>query len=183
MATKALTVPLISFEEYLDLEAQSPERHEYLDGAIRLMVGASLTHGIVCANLTRALGDRLRGGPRLLVEGQTKVRVSKLNRIYYPDLTVICDRMRETDDRMVQHPTLVAEVLSETTAMVDRREKARSYQTIESLRYILLIDPDRRCCERWSRSDGEWVLREKRSQLDLPELGVSLAVAELFEGV
>jgi Uma2 family endonuclease len=183
MASNPRAQFLMSFEEYLAFEADTPERHEFLDGSIRLMVGASQTHGIIVANLSAALHSRLKGGPCRVVESQTKVRIATLNRAYYPDITVVCDRARETDDRMVQFPSLVAEVLSESTAATDRREKSRAYQAIESLRYYVIVDPQSRQVDFWSRATGEWWMRQKTSNLDLPDLSVSFPVAELFDGV
>jgi Uma2 family endonuclease len=183
MATNPRAAFQMSFEEYLAFEADTPERHEFLDGAIRLMVGASLPHGIVVSRLNQLLANALKGGPCLTVESQTKLKITAMNRVYYPDLMVICDRARETDDRMVQHPSLVAEVLSESTAATDRREKSKAYQAIESLRYYLMVDIDQKCVEIWSRSDGLWITKEKYSAVDLPDLNAQFPVADLFEGL
>lgn len=170
----------VTYEEYLALEREAGARYEYLDGVIRLMVGASKVHGRVTAALTIALGTRLKGGPCRVVESQTRLRIEALNNSYYPDLMVYCDATKEIDSHAVLHPSLIAEVLSETTAHIDRQEKAKAYKTLDSLRYYLIVDPVAQIISLWSRSNGEWTNKMGAMAVDLPEIGVSFPADEVL---
>jgi Uma2 family endonuclease len=170
----------LTYEEYLAVEREMDSRFEYLDGAIRLMVGASKAHGRITVAMIRALGNRLKGGPCRVVEGQTRLRVDRMNSSYYPDVMVYCEAARETDSHAVLHPSLIVEVLSDTTASIDRNEKAKVYKTIASLRYYLIVDPAGRVINVWSRSDGEWHGKMGQMAVDLPDLDISFPADEVL---
>jgi Uma2 family endonuclease len=182
MASRLRPPPLLSHDDYLAVERDEGVRLEYIDGAIRMMVNATRKHGIITANLIGELRSKLANGPCIVVEAQTKLRIEPLNSSYYPDVMVYCDSAAETDEHAVHHPSLLAEVLSDSTAQVDRREKVKAYKTIESLRYLLIVDPRARCVEIWSRSDDTWIFRET-GVVPLPDIDASLKISEVFAKV
>jgi Uma2 family endonuclease len=178
-AVPALIEPLVSHAEYLQLLEDSDVRLEYINGAIRMMTGANRKHGLVCARAIVALDNRLRGGRCVVSDAQTRVRIAARNADYFPDVTVYCHRDLETDPIAIQFPSLVVEVLSPSTRSQDRTEKAYAYQSIESLRYYLILDPETDTADLWSRSSGIW--SRDVAVLDLADLGISIPVAELFD--
>jgi len=173
----------LSFEEWQLLEAQLDTRFEYLDGAVRMVFGADRVHGIVCANLITAIGGRMGSGASRGIEGRSRLRLRQLNRVYYPDVMVSGDPLREPDATAMQYPSLVAEVVNEATAAIDRLEKARAYKSIESLRYYLLVDPRVQSVAVWSRASGEWETKDRDMYVSLTDIAVHFPCAEAFEGL
>lgn len=102
--------------EYLELEKTSEVKHEYLDGEIYAMSGASKRHNLIGNNLNRHLDPHLRGSPCQLFTFEVKVYIEALNTFYYPDLVVACDA-EDSDEYFVKRPVLVVEVESPTTVV------------------------------------------------------------------
>ena len=147
--SNALARPVpIRVEAYLEGETLADIKHEYLDGEVVAMGGASARHGLVAGALYGALLPHARRKGCQLFIADMKVRVEHTGQtyFYYPDLVLAC----APDDRETYYrrsPCLLVEVLSPSTERIDRREKLFAYQTIPSLREYLLVDPDRRCVE------------------------------------
>ena len=131
---EARRVEKVSVEDYLARERESDVRHEYVDGELFAMAGASRAHGIAVTNLVRELGNRLRGGPCRIGSSDMKVRSAPGSRYYYPDIVVSCnDESEEPDPYTESQPTLLVEVLSTTTEATDRRERSGVvYQSMPS---------------------------------------------------
>lgn len=182
MRSAARTVH-ITPEEYLAAEAVAELRHEYVDGAVVAMVGASLPHVRIVRNLVQRLDPRLKRPCELLFT-DALVRVEAANAYYYPDAVVTCAGAGG-DQRIVAEPLLIIEVLSETTAHRDRSEKRRNYQRIPSVRAVLLIDQSRRQVELDRRDpDGGWTRETLTDEgsLDLPGLDVTLDLDDIYAG-
>lgn len=137
-------IAITSLEGFLDDEQRSERRHELVGGRVYAMAGGSERHDLAAGFLfellaagARAIGCRPFTANRL-------VRTRSGN-AYYPDVVVACGqaphRLYETD------PALVVEVLSPSTADVDRREKAVAYAEATSLRLLVLVDPNTRRME------------------------------------
>jgi len=162
---------LYSIEEYLELERRSEERHEYLDGFIWQMAGASGAHADICTNLTRIVSTQLLGTRCRARSKDTKVRSGPAPRsrratkglFSYPDLAVICDEPQYQDKHrdVVTNSAVIIEVLSESTEAFDRGEKFLRYQVWNpTLTDYLLVSQDKPLIEHFARqSDGTWVYR------------------------
>jgi Uma2 family endonuclease len=133
----------VSAEDYLRGELHSEVRHEFIDGQIYAMVGASRRHGLIALNLASLLRPRLRGTPCQLFVADMKVRLRIAGEevFYYPDLVLSCDP-EDREDYFVSRPCLIIEVLSEATERIDRREKMLAYQTIPTFNEYLLVAQD-----------------------------------------
>jgi len=158
---------LYTMEEYLAIEREADERHEYLDGYILLMSGESEAHGAICANLAVIVGSQLRGTPCRLRIKDTKVRSgptphpgSRKGLFSYPDFVVICGERQFHDKHkdVVLNPTLIIEVLSELTESFDRGEKFLRYQLWSpTLSDYVLVSQGRPAIEHFIRqADGSW---------------------------
>lgn len=143
----------ISVEEYLDGEQHSEIRHEYIDGQVYAMGGASDRHGLIVNALAFALTPAARQKHCQLFSSDMKVRLNIADKpvYYYPDLLLSCDPA-DRDAYFRNRPCLIVEVLSETTERIDRREKLLAYQTLPSLREYLLVAQDVRRVEIYRRS-------------------------------
>ena len=152
--------PHLRPEEYLQLEAQSPIKHEYIDGQIYAMAGASDPHVTIAGNLFALLRSHVRGSGCRVYISDMKARIETLNRFYYPDVLVTCDPRDLETPTYKRFPTLIVEVLSDSTEAFDRGDKFADYQTLESLREYVLINTKRQRLECFRRNDeGLWVLQ------------------------
>jgi hypothetical protein len=125
--------PWITPQDYLAAERTAEVRHEYVDGEIFAMVGASRRHATIVGNLFVALRQAARARGCQAYANDVKVRVEAANAFYYPDLVATCAG-GDDDSYVVKDPVLVVEVLSDSTEAIDRREKRTNYQKIRSLR-------------------------------------------------
>jgi Uma2 family endonuclease len=173
----------ISPADYLAAEEVSPIRHEYRDGEVFAMTGGTLNHSAIILNLATALKMHLRGsGCRPFAEG-TKTRVAARNAFYYPDVVVTCDdRDRPSNEQYIEHPCLIIEVLSPSTARFDRTEKFTDYRAIATLQDYILVATDRRFVEHFQRDDrGNWTLCETTDAIAINHLNCTIAIAEVYE--
>lgn len=168
-------------EDFLEWEAQQPERYEFIDGLILGMVGGSAGHAAIEGNLFAALRARLQGSPcRAFVEG---LKVVTDVASHYPDVVVTCAPVQPTGDRIAK-PVVVVEVLSRTTADRDRSAKWVGYQEIPSLQHYMLVAQDRRRVELFTRTGETWnlmIVRPPRTRVALPVIGTELTLDEIYE--
>ncbi len=172
-------------DSYLAWEAQQPDKHEYVRGELFAMVGARREHVVATLNLATALKQRLRGGPCQAYVSDLKLRVEAANAFFYPDVMVSCDPLDHAAELYIEHPTLIAEVLSDSTAAFDRGDKFAAYRTLPSLEEYVLVDIPSRRVESFRRaSDGEWLLHVYAPDTEacrFSSLDVSVPLAEVFE--
>ena len=176
--------PRIGVDDYLAGEEGGDIRHEYIDGQVYAMTGASDRHCLITGNIFGVLRPLLRGTPCQLFANDMKVRL-KINQqdiFYYPDLLLSCDPTdRETYYRT--KPCLLVEVLSDSTARLDSREKRFAYQTIPSLWEYLLVSQARREVQVFRRQE-EWAPQiYGAGQVRLDCLGFELPLDLIYEDV
>jgi Uma2 family endonuclease len=140
----------ISVEEYLQGELIAEIKHEYLDGYVYAMAGASMNHVRITSNLVSELGQHLKNMPCDVLSSDFKVNVNN-RKFFYPDVVVICDKNDQSDknneslhgnDFFTQNPLLIVEVLSSSTQRTDRTRKRLAYQSLPSLQEYILIEQD-----------------------------------------
>lgn len=150
---------LISPEEYLELERKAEFKSEYYDGVIYAMAGATEAHNLIMMNVGTQLNIQLRNRPCKVYPSDMKVR-SMRKRFHYPDVSVVCGEVKFHDKRkdVYLNPTVIIEVLSDSTAAYDKGDKFLSYQLIESLQEYVLISQEKPLVEKYVRqSDGNWL--------------------------
>jgi Uma2 family endonuclease len=178
---------LVSVEDYLDGELDSPVKHEYLGGVVYAMAGATNAHNLIASNILGALYARLRGHPRRPYSSDTKIRVEMPTqvRFYYPDVSVVC-RPNPQTDTFQDEPAVLFEVLSRRTRRTDEGEKKDAYLTIPSLSVYVLVEQDTAAVVVFRRTEAGFV-REVHAGLDavlpLGEIGTELPLAEIYETV
>ena len=183
---QAQRIPHYTLTEYLVLERATDVRHEYLDGLLVAMGGASRRHNRLVLNLGAALLTHLEGTPCRVDANDLKVAVAAVNRVYYPDLVVSCSNLEdEIDDYTESPPCLIAEVLSPSTEILDRTEKRVNYQRLESLEDYVLIAQDKSIVERYSRTTDGWIrsIYHGDESILLPSIDFELPVKTLYAGV
>jgi len=175
-----------SFDEYVELEATSPVKHEFFGGEVWAMAGGSPEHAAIAGNLVRLLGAALLGKPCRVFTSDLRIRVSASGLTTYSDVSVICNRVELAPEDKKGHtainPILVVEVLSPSTEAYDRGEKLAHYKTIASLREILLVAHDERRIDLWRRVGEGWTQRTAQQDdvVDLTSIGVRLRVADVY---
>ncbi|PRQ09095.1 Uma2 family endonuclease [Enhygromyxa salina] len=175
----------VPYEEYLRLEREAAQRHEWIDGEVFAMAGGTIEHARLQATLARVLGNALLGGPCRVYSADLRVRSLATNIATYADLTIVCGEATTASDDPdgVTNPTLVVEVLSPSTEAYDRGQKAAHYRRIPSLRAYLLVAQDAPRIELFVRGQrGRWEFVEAGAgeSLVLDSVGCTLLVDEVF---
>ncbi len=175
-----------TFAQYLDLEATSRAKHEYLDGHVWAMAGGSPEHAAIAVNVAVLLSAALRNQPCRVYSSDLRVRVKATGLATYPDISVVCGSLETDPDdpggNTAINPILLVEVLSPSTENYDRGEKLAHYERIESIREILLIAHDEHRLELWTKTATDWTLEvvSGEASLQLRSFGCGLDVAEVY---
>ncbi len=180
----------LSPDEYLAMERASDRRHEYLDGFVTAMAGGSSNHSLITTNTLTALKNGLAGRTCRVFNSDMRVGLPKRGGGYfYPDIAVTCDRpeMEDSHQDVLLNPLLIVEVLSPSTEAYDRGVKFKKYRTIPTLKVFALIWQDQPFVEVHERKDfNRWettFAELMESSIQLPVLGITLSLADLYEFV
>ncbi len=149
-------------EEYLAMERDSPEKHEFFDGEIFAMAGASYTHNVIVSNLIVALGKVLQDQCFVLTSDM-KIFIPAKNGYVYPDASILCGKPDFPDDKqdVITNPDVIFEVLSKSTEKFDRGDKFGYYRSVPSLSDYVLVSQSKVLVEHFTRQpDGTWNMRE-----------------------
>jgi Uma2 family endonuclease len=172
----------------LDLEAQSDVRHEYVAGRVFAMAGASEAHNVIALNIAARLRASLRGSGCRAFIFDLKARVELTDAFYYPDVMATCEEF-DAGGLFKSRPFLIVEVLSRSTASVDRREKFAAYRQLDSLREYAVVYQDRRRAELHRKDEGgRWqtvILGEQDVLLfkSLPTEPLLMTMDDIYEDV
>lgn len=176
----------LSAEEYLEGEKTADIKHEFLDGEIYDMVGVKDSHATVALNIAALLKNHLRDGPCRVYISDMKAHLEQANAFFYPDVMVTCDpRDRETD-YYKRYPSLIVEVLSDSTGAYDRGGKFAIYRQLDSLREYVLIDPDTASVDCFRKdAQGHWVLYPYGAgeTVELASVELRVVIEAVYEGV
>lgn len=181
--------PFITPEEYLAFERSSEYKSEYLNGEIFAMTGASRRHNIIATNIVVSLGNQLKGRPCELYVSEMRVKVNPVGLYTYPDLAVVCGEpeLEDTYFDTLLNPTVLIEILSQSTERYDRIAKSDYYRRLTSLSEYLLIAQEQHRVEQYTRqSDDHWLLTETHSLegvVDLQSINCSLALRDVYDKV
>ncbi|MEH2176713.1 Uma2 family endonuclease [Nostoc sp.] len=178
--------PKMTVEEYLEWEPQQDLRYEYANGEVFAITGSTIPHNDIALNLYTALHPHLHSrGCRVNVSG-VKMQLTGQSRYYYPDVIVSCDPEDLNARNFIQHPKLIAEVLSPGTSAKDRGEKFIYYLRIPSLQEYILIDSEQISVERYCRGEGRmWLyyLYTVGDIVTLSSIEFKCPIELLYEGV
>ncbi len=179
-----------SIAEYLESEEKSLEKHEFYRGEIFAMAGASIQHNQIVRNALFEVETHLRkGGDCQILPSNLKIH-SEVNSLFtYPDLSIICGEIEtlENHNDVVTNPTILIEVLSESTQDYDRGGKFKLYRDIPSLKEYILISSLETLVEKYNKQDdGTWILHEYKNENDLlpiPTINMQVEVKSLYRDV
>ncbi len=151
----------MTYAEYLTFEASSETKHEYLHGEVFAMADGTITHGALAGAVLTALSNALRDRACRVLSSDVRVRSKATGLSTYPDVTVVCQKIEVDDEDAhgVLNPTLIVEVLSDSTEAYDRGAKAAHYRRIASLREYVLVAQGDPLIEVYRRNErGNWEL-------------------------
>jgi len=173
----------ISVEDYLAGERQSEQKHEYVDGQVYAMAGASANHNRISGNLYALIWNHQRGKSCEPMTSDMLVKTAA-KRFRYPDLMVVCNDDASNDDYVRENPILIVEVLSSSTHRNDKTEKRAEYLALPSLLEYVLVEQTiaevvvQRRSEAWRSS-----YYYPGSEVTLESIGLTLAVESIYERV
>src|SRR5436190_1125794 len=173
---------------YLEIERAAEFKSEFFDGEMFARAGGTPQHGLISVNLGAEFRNVLKTRPCVPYNSDVRIKIESIGLFTYPDLSIVCGPLQfatGTNDTIV-NPTVVAEVLSDSTEAYDRGKKFELYRQIPTLREYLLVSQREPRIEQFIRQiDGTWLLKEAlgNGMLELPSLGVSVSLAEIFARV
>lgn len=181
---------IYTLEEYLELDHNSEEKIEFWDGHIFTLAGASVNHNQIQVNAILSLGNQLRGKGCRIFPSDMRLKVPAYSPYRYADLSALCGNPifeKLGKQEMLVNPSLIIEVLSDSTAAFDRSYKFTYYKSIASFTEYVLIAQDRPHVTQFIKQDeNNWLNREFNSIEDtfhLASLDCELKLLELYQDV
>ena len=176
----------MTYAEYVAFDGAADARHEYVNGRVYAMAGGSPEHARLAVAVSGDLRVALRGKPCVPFSSDLRVRVAATGRATYPDVTFVCGKLERDTGDAVTNPTVIVEVLSDSTEGEDRGDKWAHYQRIPSLREYVLVSQKAARVEVFSRDATQpelWHYRDHGSgaRAAIESLGVVLEVDALYE--
>lgn len=177
----------ISIEDYLAGEQTSEIRHEYVAGVVYAMTGGTNAHSQIASNTLVSLGSQLRGSPCRVFNPDTKIRIQYSNhtRFYYPDVSVIC-RPNPQQDTFQDDPSVIIEVLSDSTRRADEGEKKDAYLTIPKLTAYILLEQtsiSAICFRRGEQGFQAEFYSGDDASIELPSIDAILSLSDVYDGI
>lgn len=173
-----------TYAEYVAIANDSTVKYEYVAGEIIAMAGGTIAHARLISRMTSALDRALEGKPCIVLPSDMRVRIRAADRSTYPDLFVVCGQPEQdaNDDHAVVNPTVIVEVLSDSSNDSDRTDKFAAYRRLGSLREYVLVSQRERRIETYRRDGRRWFLDEygPGERLQLESIAVELAVDEVY---
>ncbi len=186
----ALKNQIYTLEEYLELDHNSEEKIEFWDGHIFMLAGASVNHNQIQINAIIALGNKLRGKDCRVFPSDMRLKVPAYLPYRYADLSALCGEAKFEkliNQELFVNPSLIVEILSDSTADFDRGYKFTYYKSIESFTEYILIAQDRPHVTQFvKQEENVWLNREFNDindKLFLASLDCEIELKELYEKV
>ncbi|MDE2855241.1 MAG: Uma2 family endonuclease [Chloroflexota bacterium] len=180
---------LVNAADYLAWESQQPCKYELIENRIYPMTGASLSHNYICTRLAVALDSRLSQRGCAVYTSDMRVQVEESGTYTYPDLVVLCSQPRVrpyAEQDTLLNPTLLFEILSPSTELIDRKQKQAQYLEIPSLHGYFLVSQGKPLIEAHTRSADDWRLRifsGMDATLVIPAPDCAIPLREIYQQV
>jgi Uma2 family endonuclease len=175
-----------TIEEYLQMERASDVKHEYYQGEIFAMAGASNRHITISSNLIAELHQRLKTSPCFPYGSDMRIHIPENTLFTYPDISIICGEINtfDKDKDTALQPIILIEILSKTTRDYDRGGKFKLYRDIPTLKEYMLVDSENICVEIFRINEhNHWELEEYKNLQEivtLPAIGVSVSMEDIY---
>ncbi|MET4074271.1 Uma2 family endonuclease [Hymenobacter sp. UYCo722] len=179
----------VSADDYLRLETAAEAKHEFTNGRVLAMAGATPEHNEINYNLNQVIGPVLRQRGCKGYMGDQRVQTKNRSGYLYPDTVAACGPVfnNEATPSSLTNPQLIVEVTSTSTAERDHYDKFTLYRQIESLRQYLMLSSEAVHAELYTLDElGRWIFTETRdlsAMLDLSSIGCQVPLVEVYTGV
>jgi Uma2 family endonuclease len=182
--------PRMSEAQYLEFELGSDAKHEFFNGEIFAMAGASEEHSSIAGSVSAHLYPQVRKNGCKVHSSDMRLKILATGFFTYPDISIYCGELKFTGDRpdTLTNPTIIIEILSPSTELHDRNAKFRQYQQIPSLKEYVLVSQDEPRIERYLREEGKktWVYLDVEGleeSIEFPSVNAVLTLADAYEQV
>jgi Uma2 family endonuclease len=177
-----------TLEQYLEIERNSEEKHEFFNGQIFAMAGTSPEHATISENISAELGPQLRQTNCRAFSADLRLKIDPTGLYTYPDKAIVCGepKYEDTKPKTLLNPTLVIEILSDSTEAYDRGDKFAHYRRLESVHEYMLVAQDKMRVEVYCRNGDQWLLTEysdPNEPVQLASIGCSLNLADVYYNV
>ncbi len=178
-----------TIEEYLELEKESTEKHEYYQGEIFAMSGAGFSHNLIFSNVFGLLSNKLKGAKCIPFGSDMRMNIPENTLFTYPDISIYCNEIKHLneDADTILHPTVIIEILSPSTKSYNRGKKFNLYKDIPSLKEYIMIDSESVSVEAYYiNEEKNWILNEHKEISDyfsLVSMGFDVALSDTYEHV
>lgn len=178
----------ITPEEYLIFERQADERHEFVEGIIYAMSGASRAHNIITVNIASAFNNQFKGRNCNVYASDMRVKVNQTD-YTYPDIVAVCGESELEDEHFdtLLNPTIIIEVLSKSTERYDKSKKADLYRTLDTVQDYILVAQSQYYIEHYQRQNQhQWlltVLTDINQTLVLKSVDTKISVQDIYDKV
>jgi Uma2 family endonuclease len=179
----------ITQQDYLELERNALDKHEYYKGEIFAMSGASFKHNLIESNLRGALHNFLQDKNCNEFGSNLRIHIPSNTLYTYPDIIVLCDEPQFVDEEFdtITNPSVIIEILSPSTANYDRGTKFDLYREIISLKEYILVDSnDIHLVLYVKNANNTWTLSETKDisgSIRIPSIDFTINLADIYSGV
>ncbi|MGB1289124.1 MAG: Uma2 family endonuclease [Aggregatilineales bacterium] len=179
----------ITEADYLVYDEQSEFRHEYVDGRIIRMAGASRSHNLILSNINTRLNLQLETTTCEVYSADMRVQTREDRKYRYPDVVVVCETPQFVEDvtpDTLINPVLLVEILSESTASTDRVKKLDEYQQIDTVKDYLMVAQDKVLIIHVQRDEGLWLYRmytELSNTVEISSVNCVLKLEDIYRKV
>jgi Uma2 family endonuclease len=180
-----------SIQEYLELEAQAAHKHEFFNGKIKQMPGASYQHHVIATNLTTHIHNLIeaKNEPFIVCNSDMKIYLPRYRHFVYPDAVVVFERpvFYEQRKEILLNPILIVEVLSSSTGEYDKGPKFLKYKSLESFREYVLVEQDNPEVTRfYKQTENVWeeaTVDDLEQTIHLKSLDIHLSLRRVYRNI
>ncbi len=175
-------------EEYLDMEWENGIRYEYWDGTLVAMSGGRPRHAEINGNILFALKSKLKGKGCKVYNSDVLLKLPIGIKYFLPDVVVTCNKDDIASQRFFHNPSIIVEVLSDSTELYDRTKKWEQYRRIKSLRYFLLVSQKEYLVDMYHRPNETSLFNFQSFRgldeiISIEDMGISIKMSEIYDGI
>lgn len=182
MAEPRRTPREMSREAYLEFERQADVKHEWYRGEVFAIAGARRDHVMISGNLAA----ELRASDCSVLQSDMRVWIDTAHLYTYPDVVAVCGEEQYEDEAQTTllNPTLIVEVLSESTEAYDRGRKFKFYRSVSSLRDVAFVAQDWTSIDLYRKEEGRWMVVETPGDsVEFRSVGVTVSIDDIYRRV
>ena len=165
----------VTLEEYFEFEYKAERRHEFIGGKIEAMAYTFEEHATIVHNLDVMLGVCMREEDCKVYPGDRMLFVRDCGDVFYPDLLIVCGKhefyQATKNMKATLNPSVVIEILSNSTEYLDKTTKTRCYKKIPGLRQIVFVAQKEKHVRILEREGERWIDTEFYEENDVPRIG------------